>query len=365
MKKLYSTKYFKNKNNKHAEASLKKRLRFKKNKKKRNKIQNARTKPQKRVVNNKNKHFDYFKSKAPGNFSFLTHPIEVIEFISTLKSHFDKKRKVFILMNKIKSIDYSAIVILLSIMVKFKEKKVEFNGDFPSDDNINNILIASGFFQTLFKISFKTRERYNIGTHNAIHTHAWKDVDAELGANIMDNVSKMILGHKVIYKGLQRSLVELMQNSFNHATPTKEGEKHWWLSVNVNEKQKIASFSFIDYGVGIFESLNSKKEGSKFFNWKILMNLFSSENNADVLRKILNGDLHKTVTGKHYRGKGLPGIKEAMDRNLISNLHIITNNVFANVGLDKYELLPNNFEGTFVYFEINAQTSSTPWTELQ
>jgi hypothetical protein len=179
----------------------------------------------------------------------------------------------------------------------------------------------------------------------------------------MKDVSTKILGHPAIYKGLQRSLVELMQNSFNHAAPSKEGEKHWWLSVNVNEKQKNASFSFIDYGVGIFESLNGKTEDSKWFNWRIITDLFNSKNDADILKLILDGELHKTVTGKHYRGKGLPGIKEAMDRNQISNLYIITNSVYANVLENKYELLPHNFEGTFVYFEINDTNTTAPWIQ--
>jgi len=363
MKKLYSTDYYKKKNKQHAKKSLSKQIKFKEYKAKRNKDLNNKTVYTRRSVRDKHKDFDFVDAKVPVNFSFLSHPTDVIKFIANLKKLYDANKKVFILMKNIQTIDYSAIVVLLSIMVKFKAQKIDFNGDFPKNKEIHRILIASGFFQTLYKISFKARERYNIGTQNYIHTHAWKDVDSELGEKIMIDASTGILGQKAVYKGLQRSLVELMQNSFNHASPIKEGEKHWWLSVNVSQMQKRAAFSFIDYGVGIFESLNGKSEGSKWFNWKSLMNLFNSETNAEILKMILDGDLHKTVTGKHYRGKGLPGIKEAMDRNLISNLYIITNNVFANVSANNYITLPNNFEGTFVYFEVNSQTIALPWIE--
>ncbi|HTE01656.1 MAG TPA: hypothetical protein VK668_20350 [Mucilaginibacter sp.] len=362
MKKLYSTPNYKRKNRIHALNSLRGQIRFKLYKTNKNRVNNKRTTPERKSTKDKYKDYDLVNAKVPSNFSFLDNPVEVIKFITDLKRLFDAKRKVFILMKNIKVIDYSAIVVLLSIMVRFKSQNIRFNGDFPKDRRIKNILIASGFFQTLFKITIKDRDRYNLGNKNTIHTHAWRNVDSELGQTIMKDVSVKILGCEAVYKGLQRTLVELMQNSFNHATPSKEGEKHWWLSVNVSEKQKVASFSFIDYGIGIFESLNGKTTESKWFNWKTkLRNLFSSDNNAEVLKLILDGELHKTVTGKHYRGKGLPGIKEAMDRNLISNLHIITNNVYANVCENKYQILPHNFGGTFVYWEVNEQTINTPW----
>ncbi|MBS1526710.1 MAG: hypothetical protein JST19_13720 [Bacteroidetes bacterium] len=365
MKKFYSSADYKQWNARHAKQSLKKQLRFKKYLRNKNRHKNFLPEEERKSTINIHRDFGYVKIKVPNNFSFLENPVEVIRFITNLKNHFDTRRKVWIMMRNIQKIDYSAIVVLLSIMVRFKARKIDFNGDFPKNHIINKILIASGFFQTLYHVKISEADRYNIGSQNTIHTHAWKDVDSELGGTIMIDISNKILGRKAVYKGLQRSLVELMQNSYNHAEPTKEGEKHWWLSVNVSTKQKIAALSFIDYGVGIFESLNGKKPGSKWFNWKqILADLFNPATNADVLQLILNGELHKTVTGKNYRGKGLPGIKEAMDRNLISNLHIITNDVFADVCAKKYVILPNNFEGTFVYFEVNDQTVTAPWTEL-
>ncbi len=265
-------------------------------------------------------------------------------------------------MKQVKLIDYSAIIVLLSIIIRFKSHGIPFNGNFPNDSRVNGIFMDSGFFDFLIRDRIKNRDRYDIGKTNVIHTHAWKNVDPTLGPVIMANVSERILGHKVIYKGLQRTLIELMQNSFNHAEPLKEGEKHWWLSVNIDPQRKIASFSFIDYGVGVFESLSSKDEKSQWFNWRKMISIFDPRDNSDILKLILDGKLHKTVTGQDYRGKGLPGIKEAMDRNLISKLYIITNNVFCNVSENIYLTLPNNFQGTFVYWEINDLTVGHPWT---
>lgn len=43
-----------------------------------------------------------------------------------------------------------------------------------------------------------------------------------------------------------------------------------------------------------------------------------------------------------------------MDQNWISNLHVITNDVYANVADNKYLTLRNQFQGTFVYWEVDA-----------
>ncbi len=76
------------------------------------------------------------------------------------------------------------------------------------------------------------------------------------------------------------------------------------------------------------------------------------------MKLILEGKLHETVTGEYYRGKGLPGIVEALKRNQISNLHIISNDVYANVQTGNYTILENKFEGTFIYWELNEKNRS-------
>lgn len=153
-----------------------------------------------------------------------------------------------------------------------------------------------------------------------------------------------------------------MHNSHNHATPGHEGDKHWWLAAEPIEAERRVIFSFIDYGVGIFSSLNDKKENNKWFGWALkIKDKLKHGDNAEILRLILQGELHRTVSGKYYRGKGLPGIKEAMDKNQISNLYIITNNVFADVANDVFKVLPCDFAGTLVGWELNSKNQSYPW----
>ena len=89
--------------------------------------------------------------------------------------------------------------------------------------------------------------------------------------------------------------------------------------------------------------------------------LFVFSNNAELLKLILQGELHKTVTGKYYRGKGLPGIYNAFRTGSISKLHMITNNVYADIENDKFINLSNSLLGTFIYWELNEQNHNLPW----
>ncbi len=179
---------------------------------------------------------------------------------------------------------------------------------------------------------------------------------------IMITASEAIWGEKRACRGLQRVLVELMHNTNNHASTRGKGEKHWWLSVNRNKALKKVEFAFLDHGVGIFSSLREKDGFGKWHGWQEkIKKVFGMTTDEENLRLLLEGKIHLTVTGSTFRGKGLPGIKEVLDRNQISNLQIITNNVSADVANNKYNLLSNVYRGTFFYWELDSTNENQKW----
>lgn len=301
--------------------------------------------------------------EAPKNLSFLDNPQEVVTFIEKLEECLENKKTVFVILKKVKSIDYGGVTVLLSVMIKFNESRIKFNGDFPEDLLIKNIIINSGFFDHFGKKS-ENRSRYTIGRSNQILTHAEKNVTASIGLPIMEEASRTIWGEKKALKGLQRALLELMQNTNNHAVKSEKGEKHWWLSVNHDEKNKVVSFVFMDHGIGIFSSLYDKPRESKWYKWEDKMGVGSApkEKNNQLLKNLLEGTMHATVTGESFRGKGIPALKEVLNRGQISGLHVITNNVFANVDNDEYLLMSKSFNGTFYYWEIDVNSNKQEWT---
>lgn len=301
---------------------------------------------------------------APQRFSLIINPEETIIFINKLEDAYLNKRRVYVDMEKITLMDYSAVTVLLSVVFSFKARNIKFNGNLPQDLHLANMLVESQFFKYLRKQTSYSND-YIIGQSNQIFT-ANKEVNSELGLPLMEEATKTIWGQPRTCTGLQRTLIELMQNTNNHASASKmKGEQHWWLSVNHDKKNRKVSFSFVDYGIGIFESLKSKPKDNKWFGTyeKVAMikNLLTS--NADIFKMLLDGDLHLTVTGKPFRGKGLPGLKEVLERNQISDLIILSNDVLADVSNNKYFRIRNQFSGTFVTWNLKSTNINSEWIE--
>lgn len=146
--------------------------------------------------------------------------------------------------------------------------------------------------------------------------------------------------------GIQRAIVEAMNNTENHAAGGRKDQERWWLSVCCEDD--VARFCFFDNGVGIFESL--KRDG---FLDKV-KRVLGREDLPDFLRRVLAGEVESS-TGLRYRGKGLPKIALARRRNQFRRLVICSNSVFADVDADDFRRLPVSFSGTLLYWEHHAR----------
>lgn len=342
--------------------SFLRKIRFKKKRKKRL-GQNQNINHLKRNIYsdraNLRKQFKDFKwIQAPSNFSLIDNPEESINFIGKINESFNRKRQIFIDLENVTNIGHGAIVVLLSKMVQFKANNILFNGNFPKENKPCRMLIKSGFFENLYK-EFNVQDTYDLSTTgNSIYTHAQKTVNSELTDTIIRKSSSSVWGEERRCPGLQRVFLELMQNTNNHASETN-GEKHWWMSINYRQDQNKICFSFLDFGVGIFESLSNKKEGATFYGvLDIVKKIFKPNNNSEILKLLLMGEIHKTASKKYYRGKGLPGIYNAFLKKEIKNLKIISNNAYADTNNSVYKNLNNNFAGTFIYWELTEDSYS-------
>ena len=297
---------------------------------------------------------------APRVLSLVNNAEETSQFIADLRSAFQKSKSVFVVLRDVEQIEYDGLTVLLSVMVRFKENGIDFNGDFPIDGAAKSVINESEFFKHLYKTNFRGASSYKLGKKNSsIHTHANKTVDSSLSASLVMTAAKTIWGEERRCPGVQRTIIELMQNTNNHASPEKEGERHWWLSIKHLQEVKKVNFSFVDYGVGVFESLKQKKSGNKFFGALEALRLrFTPESNLDVLKLVFKGELHKTSSGKSYRGKGLPGMYEAFEKNALSRLVVVTNDVYFNSSENTSRRLTPPFHGTFVHWELAENNHS-------
>jgi len=310
-----------------------------------------------------NKFRDYVIIKAPINFSFIKETEGTILFIQKIEKCFQSRNRLFLDLENTEILDHSAIIVLLSVMNLFRSKRIGFDGSYPLNKDAAILLYNSGFLKSLY--TDNKRLKYVFGKKNQMFTQENKKVISELGLPLMIEVGSTIYGEKRIFKGLQRVLLELMQNTNNHAVFEDKGQKNWWLSVNHDKKNKKVTFSFVDYGIGIFESLKNKPQNNKWYNaFDKIKHLIRYGENNKILEMLLSGELHMTVTGHHFRGKGLPGINQVLERNQISKLFVVTNDAYAKVHEGKYLKLQNHFSGTFVSWEINDSNISTEWSIL-
>ena len=292
----------------------------------------------------------YKKIHAPKCLSMIEKPEDTLEFISLLERALDKREKVFVVLKHVEKIASGAIIVLLSIMIKFKKHRVDFNGDHPINDNARTVLLKSGFFEHLYETK---NDHISIQGHKGIFTHANKIVDQKLSDQLISKVSKMIWGESKRCPGVQTTYIELMQNTNNHASLNGPKEHHWYTTVSYNKEKNKACFSFIDYGVGIIESIKKNEKGKFWNSLSKIIDLLRPQDNGDFLKLLLDGSIHQTATGNYYRGKGLPGVYKAFCENKISNLVIITNDAMADCQNGVFRTLNNKFVGTYIYWELN------------
>lgn len=318
---------------------------------------NAMRQNEKEQKNIKRIFSSYKHIEAPKCLSMIENPEGTLTFIKDLEKSLDKKEKVFVVLRHVEKIASGAIVILLSIMIKFKNSGVLFNGDHPKNKIARQYLSNSGFFERLY---LQDGDAYSIHGKSGIFTHADKVVDSKLSNELIYKVSKLIWGEPYRCTGVQKVYIELMQNTNNHASLHGANEHHWYTTVTYNKEKNKACFSFIDYGVGIIQSINKNEKGKFWHALTKIMNLLKPQDSGDFLRLLLDGSIHKTATGHYYRGKGLPGIYKAFQDNKISNLVVITNDAFANCEQNVFKTLTNNFEGTYIYWELNNNNKKLP-----
>ena len=290
---------------------------------------------------------------APEVLSLRQNPEPVIRFIATLRTHYERREAVFVDLREVTKIEIDGIAVLLSVLVKFKSAGVRFTGNYPADPAARLALEKSRFFEMLYHEKFRNQRSYNLETGGSISTHAKHQVDGPLAGKIVEAASRFIWGEPRRCRGVYRAIQELMLNTHNHAVPLKEGGRQWWLATKHVQSERRVAFSFIDYGVGIFESLRRATHPLR-----AVIDRLSLGDDTAVLKAIFEGRIQKTSSGDYFRGKGLRGIHAAMKQRDLSQFVLISNRVMFDGVADEFRLLEVSLQGTFVYWEIDSTNRS-------
>lgn len=301
--------------------------------------------------------------EAPATLSLLSNESITLEFLRKLQECFNAQKKVAVLLDEVDSLSTDGILALLSNMVQFKAARIGFNGTRPRDVSTAFKLESSGFFKHLYGPAMRNQDIYSFKKIDSfLYTHGQKTVEASLADDLVKYASEVVWGEPRRCPGIQTTLVELMHNTYDHAGDYK-GEKHWWISVEHNEQTHEATFSFMDFGVGIFRSLANKKQGEPLYGALdyIIQHFPLITTEADRLQLILEGKVRLTQFNEYYRGKGLRNIYLKHQRNQISDLSIISNYASFKADKDGYHSIKNEFIGTFISFKMNKNTYNLQW----
>lgn len=283
------------------------------------------------------------KMPLPKIFSLMENPVETIIFINDLKKLELTANTVYLDMSEVITITSGTIALLLSVVNNLASRGIIIIGNTPTNPQAEEILDLSGFFS---HVNGKAKYKSN-NNSNTIVEQRNKRVVPQVSAKIIRNAMKTVLGKEQRNKKLQGLFVELMANSVNHGFPGIKNKK-WILSASHYAKDNIVSFSFIDNGVGILNTIK-QKFGRQIYTY------FNGKN--DLLLTAFQGNIGSR-TGLSYRGRGLPFILEKYNKNYISNLFILTNNVILDFKNSQFIDLSVSYSGTFYYFEINKDNEN-------
>jgi hypothetical protein len=315
------------------------RKRRRKEKKKKNRI--AQTK-----LKQKRKYFSkYAEVIAPEKLTLqLGYSEDVLRFIALLKELGKSEDIINIRLHKVTDIGEGAIGMLLSVMKELTNAGIALKGEKPSNTIARNKLEMSGFFKYMRGyVSPENLKTKNIIIHTGDITTSQEELEPA-----MPQAMETVWGVSGRCPQLFGVIGEMLRNSCDHAFQTVNSVS-WHLGVSHIEKDNTVKFSFVDNGVGIIKKYYEDN------NWQKVKDHFKSD--ATVLENAYKNGI-ASQTGLPWRGEGLPTIYELYTDNIITNLVVITNNVYLDFDKKKFEEIKVPFSGTYYFWRVN--NSCTP-----
>jgi hypothetical protein len=283
---------------------------------------------------------------APAKFSMVENPEATVSFLNNLR-FFSGKYNLTLDLSAVQLLTADAVAALVATLAPLHRAGVLIKGSLPIDQTAQKILVGSGFFQ-----HFESTQPVPHMPHGLISQERSKKVQPDIARDLIHFGMKALTGSKKRCSPSYRVLIESMTNTHNHALSAKarsarsQESETWWATVYADRARNRICFTFVDAGVGIFESVRLGRIRS-------LYRFVGLVRDNRILRDLLHGKVESS-TGLPYRGKGLPAINRLSEDGRIESLIILANDVYANVSADEYRMLPVVFRGTMLYWEIPA-----------
>lgn len=264
---------------------------------------------------------------------------KVLGFISSLKKYGSSYNHIHVNLKKVKHIGEGCISMLLSVINELTAVNVIITGDKPINILAKNTLERSGFFKYMRgNVSIENLNTKNIMIRTGdIHTSQNELLPA------IPKAMETIWGSRGRCPVLFGTIGEMLRNSCDHAFKV-DSKIIWHLGLSHSDKNKTVKFSFVDNGIGIIRSYNSRT------NYSRISSFF--KNDAKLLVSAFKNGI-ESQTGLSWRGRGLPTIYDLYADNIITNLIVITNNVFLDFDREIFQEISVSFSGTYYFWKID------------
>jgi hypothetical protein len=299
------------------------------------------------------KHRDIFETlDAPSNFSFIENTDGLLEYFKLASKNFSERNQVDFNLEGIEQLTPDAIALLIAKVndVNFT-RGLTVKGNKPKNQELNKLFEDSGFLEHVTSAYKPPKNEDNL----LIHQVTDKKVQPQVAKILSARAVKHTFKNDKKFQPLFKTIIECMANTDNHASPDRVGVCNYWIFTYCNPKNDVTSFTFLDLGVGIFNS-----NPVRTYKHKILTTIESATgvgvtlaSNVNIVPKLFSGEIYTSRTGDKNRGQGLPSIKEASENKHIKNFKVITNNVRIELpGLTTIPL-EHKFNGTLLYWELH------------
>jgi hypothetical protein len=295
----------------------------------------------KQIANSKKEIVNYV---APQKFSFINNTNEVLTYFNDVRDFIKRKQSVFLDISEITELTPDAITLLISKLSEKESKKVILHGNAPEQPTLRKMFIESGLYNFVNSRGIK-----QVSKKNKLWKHSTNnEVKGEMTADAINACKDLFKQKGINYDtdSLYNLLVEAMSNTMNHADG-KISNLDWWLYYYLDEQNDTIKFSFVDLGIGIFESasFDTYKKYAKHIY----------QGNRLLVKPFLEGKIISSrKTDNEISGKGVKQIIDCANLKEFKKFIIITNDLKIDVKTGESEELSNNFAGTFIYFEISS-----------
>lgn len=282
----------------------------------------------------------------PEKFSLIENPELTLDTFMNLDNTVKSGReKIFLKTSSIKYITIDAIMYLIILILRWKEKSYSFDIQLKPPKNLvaRDLFLKSGFIEFIHGHN-PSEEVYR----DVFQIRSGKDRDKRTVRSAKKFASDFFgdtAGIKPILNALFNALIEVTNNSADHAYKylTNLGQKRakdWWIGARrvENNQGRIVQYTIIDTGDGIASTA------------KKLWDSIKSYSDSDIMMQALEGKL-RSRTRLIWRNKGLPSILKASKEGKIQKLHILANQAFFSDSEGNCTEISNAFHGTLYYFE--------------